>query len=175
MQWLIKINKNARQSLHYCSTVAAATDNVRVSRLHNLQKFFAEIKIFSSLRCNFHSQPPFWLGHYHLFLCFFYSLSFLWHQMIAVALFQLFPTAVTAADPKSNKNKIQNPYFWAINFKAYQVIHCFLATGSGKYAFAKQLHKTTISLVSVYLSAKNVTRGHIWDIHKNLSIYSSFG
>jgi hypothetical protein len=88
--------------------------------------------------------------------------------------FQLFLTAVTAADPKSNKNKIQNPYFWAINFKTYQVIHCFLATGSGKYAFGKQLHKTTISPVSVNLFARNFMTGHIWDSHKNLSTYSSF-
>jgi len=94
--------------------------------------------------------------------------------MIAVALFQLFPTAVTAADPKSNKNKIKNPYSWAINFKTYRVIHCFLANGSGKYAFAKQLHKTTISLVSVNLSARNFMTSHIWDSHKNLSTYSSF-
>jgi hypothetical protein len=94
--------------------------------------------------------------------------------MIAVALFQLFPTAVTAADPKSNKNKIQNPYFWAINFKTYQVIHCFLATGSGKYAFAKQLHKTTISLVSVNLSARNFNdRSYLGQSQKSVK-YSSF-
>jgi hypothetical protein len=83
--------------------------------------------------------------------------------MITVGLFHLFPTAVTAVDPKSNKNYIQNPYSWAINVKTYVIIHCFLGPGSGKYAFAKQLHKATTSLVSIHPSACTSTPPIQWN------------